>query len=314
MTNLIEEIALNWNIGSVTQINKVNSSTGKVHSIIGIDGQKYYFKEKKNLTEIDMEIDLYKVLSRYGIETSVPLVNKLDKYFVETKGKYYCLYKALPGKIYQEHFDDGALERGFLYGKAIALLHKGLKESGLDELFPEMKLKEQLEDWAIPTILKEIDNNDMFQSIVSELNLIFFPNVDLLAKQIIHRDTHPGNILLKENQIIGFLDFDISTKGIRLFDLCYCSTSILSSKFSEASKREMWPNILRELVRGYNSENNLSQLEIQSIFYVILSIQIIFTAYFYDLENKDIAKINLETLYWIYNNKLAIQEAILTEK
>jgi Ser/Thr protein kinase RdoA (MazF antagonist) len=173
-----------------------------------------------------------------------------------------------------------------------------------------MKLQEQLQDWAIPTILKNNFNNSEFLSIVSELTIEFFPSVNNLPTQIIHRDAHPGNILLKDSQLIGFIDFDIARIGIRLFDLCYCSTSILMSGFSESNNRELWPSLLGELVRGYNFKNRLSSLELRSIIYVIFSIQVVFAAYFYDMDNNDVAQYNLQSLYWLYNNKLLIEAEI----
>lgn len=307
----IKGIVSNWDIGQVDQIKKVNSPGGKVQSISTLDGKVYYLKEKNSLTEIDKEIQLSKVLSEQGIEIATPLKTRLGKYFVEDLEKYYCLYRALSGKTFQEHFSEGAKDRAFLFGNSIALLHNALSESNLEHLFPEMKLQEQLQDWAIPTILKNNSNHSEFLSIVSELNLEFFPSVNNLPTQIIHRDAHPRNILLKDSQLIGFIDFDIARIGIRLFDLCYCSTSILMSGFSESNNRELWPSLLGELVRGYNSKNRLSSLELRSIIYVIFSIQVIFAAYFYDMDNNDVAQYNLQSLYWLYNNKLLIEAEII---
>jgi Ser/Thr protein kinase RdoA (MazF antagonist) len=311
--NNIQSIILNWDTGEIEQIDKVNTPSGKVHSIKLKNGQKYFLKEKNNYGEIDKELLLHEKLSKHGIEISVPMLNLQKEYFVEKDAKLYCLYKALSGRVFHQHFDNGALKRAFLYGKSIALLHNGLKESNLDNLIPEMNLKEQLENWAIPTILKETDvDNKIIQSIISDLkqNLLFIINT--LPIQLIHRDAHPGNIVLNEDQISGFIDFDISRTGIRLFDLCYCSTSILMSNFDDSNSREMWIKILKELIKGYKNINPLSENESKSIIHVIYSIQIIFVAYFYDLGNRDVAKINLEALYWIHKKKHVIQEEIST--
>jgi Ser/Thr protein kinase RdoA (MazF antagonist) len=309
----IQSLVLNWDIDKIDQIEKVNTPGGKVHSINLKNGQKYFLKEKNNNGEIGRELQLYKVLSKHGIEISVPLLNLQEQYFVEEDGKLYCLYKALSGRVFNQHFDENALNRAFLYGKSIALLHNGLKESSLDKFIPEMNLKDQLENWAIPTILKENnEDNIIIQSIISELNLNLLSIIPTLPIQIIHRDAHPGNIVLNDNQIGGFIDFDISRKGIRLFDLCYCSTSILMSNFGDSNSREMWIKILRELIRGYAEINPISENESKSIVYIKFSIQIIFVAYFYDLGNKEVVKTNLEALYWIHKNKQVIQEEIST--
>jgi Ser/Thr protein kinase RdoA (MazF antagonist) len=307
----IRSLIQNWDIGKVDQIEKANTPGGKVHSIKLEDGQKYFLKEKTSKGEIDKELQLYKALSKEDIETSIPLQNLQAQYFVEKDGKLYCLYKALSGRTFDQHFDENAHKRAFLYGKSIALLHKGLKASKLNIHIPEMNLKDQLENWAIPTILNKEDNM-IIKSIVSELNLNFLSIIHTLPIQIIHRDAHPRNIVLNNNQLGGFIDFDITRRGIRLFDLCYCSTSILMSNFDDFKSREIWLTLLRELLKGYTVINPISENESQSIVYVIYSIQIIFAAYFYDLGNEDVAKLNLEALYWIYKNKQVIQEEIST--
>jgi Ser/Thr protein kinase RdoA (MazF antagonist) len=102
----IQSLVLNWDIDKIDQIEKVNTPGGKVHSINLKNGQKYFLKEKNNNGEIGRELQLYKVLSKHGIEISVPLLNLQEQYFVEEDGKLYCLYKALSGRVFNQHFDE----------------------------------------------------------------------------------------------------------------------------------------------------------------------------------------------------------------
>ncbi|HHL3301982.1 TPA: aminoglycoside phosphotransferase, partial [Bacillus cereus] len=48
--------------------------------------------------------------------------------------------------------------------------------------------------------------------------------------------------------------------------------------------------------------------ELQAVWYVMLSIQIIFITYFVQL--KDLLKLNEEMFFWIFVNKKAIEESI----
>lgn len=48
--------------------------------------------------------------------------------------------------------------------------------------------------------------------------------------------------------------------------------------------------------------------ELQSIWYVMLSIQVIFITYFVQL--KDLLKLNEEMFFWIFANKETIEELI----
>lgn len=309
----IKAIVNNWDIGEIKDISKMNTPSGNVHRILCSGEQTYYVKEKVSLKQIEKELQLYAALSKQGIETSVPLLNHLGQYVVEDSEKMYCLYKALSGQTYENLFDENAFSRAFLYGKSIALLHRGLKESRLDfgELIPAMNLRDQLEDWAFPTVQeKYLKDNEWFDNIKEDITVNLLTVIDQLPTQIIHRDAHPWNILLKNNDIGGFIDFDISRKGIRLFDLCYCSTAMLMSKFDDAQCREMWPILLGQLVRGYESVHPLHENEHKSIVSVLLSIQMIFTAYFFDLNNADVAETNVKGMKWIYDNKSVIERKL----
>ena len=57
---------------------------------------------------------------------------------------------------------------------------------------------------------------------------------DKLPKQLIHRDPNPSNILFDNGIVTGFIDFDLSEINIRLWDVCYCATGILSDGSDEA--------------------------------------------------------------------------------
>ncbi|WP_082687107.1 phosphotransferase [Bacillus sp. FJAT-27445] len=119
---------------------------------------------------------------------------------------------------------------------------------------------------------------------------------------LIHRDAHIHNILFQNNRLSGVIDFDFAEFNVRLFDLCYCCTSILSEVFLNESRREKWLLFVGEIVAGYNQLNSLSTSELKSIWYVImLSIQTIFMAYF--VNNSSLYELNKAMFRWIYDNK-----------
>jgi Ser/Thr protein kinase RdoA (MazF antagonist) len=49
-----------------------------------------------------------------------------------------------------------------------------------------------------------------------------------LPEQLIHRDCHPGNVLVDGTRVIGFIDCDHLCIGPRLFDVA-CFDTILST-------------------------------------------------------------------------------------
>ncbi|OEG20798.1 hypothetical protein BCR25_00370 [Enterococcus termitis] len=118
-----------------------------------------------------------------------------------------------------------------------------------------------------------------------------------------------------DQKISGFIDFDLSEKTIRLFDPCYCATSILSSL--SADQYEQWLPILNGILQGYDQENPLTLEEKKALFYVICAIQLICVAYFSDQDNADdttkqLAQTNRNMLEYIVQKKEEIQ-AIFNE-
>jgi prepilin-type processing-associated H-X9-DG protein len=65
-----------------------------------------------------------------------------------------------------------------------------------------------------------------------------------LPIQLIHRDAHPANMLFLDGRISGWLDFELIVRGPRLFDLCYCATSILMNGMDDPDNAR-WLTLLK---------------------------------------------------------------------
>jgi Ser/Thr protein kinase RdoA (MazF antagonist) len=127
-----------------------------------------------------------------------------------------------------------------------------------------------------------------------------------LKKHIIHRDPNPSNIIMRNDKLVSFIDFELSERNLRIFDPCYAATSILSETFSEKTSEELevWFIIFKEIIEGYDSVCNLSKEEKQAIPYVIYSIQIVCIAYFSKFNKyKNLTDINIKMLKLLYENE-----------
>ena len=103
-----------------------------------------------------------------------------------------------------------------------------------------------------------------------------------LPRQIIHRDPNPGNIVA-DGTAIGFVDFDLSERNVRIFDVCYAATAVLSESFGRDDGK--WLEFLRDIIRGYDCIACLTEEERRAIPYVILANQLICVAWFEEQEN-----------------------------
>ena len=89
---------------------------------------------------------------------------------------------------------------------------------------------------------------------------------------------------------------------MRLWDVCYCATGILSEASDEAY--EKWLDILCGILHGYDLEGKLTQEEKQAVFYIICSIQMICIAYFESYDKfRELANTNRKMLQFIIRNK-----------
>ena len=109
-----------------------------------------------------------------------------------------------------------------------------------------------------------------------------------------------------------FIDFDLSQINIRLWDVCYCATGILSAGSEEAYNA--WLDILGGILNGYGIEETLTEAEKQAVFYVICSIQMICIAYFESQDKyKELARTNRDMLRFIVENRERIEAVTIIQ-
>ena len=125
-----------------------------------------------------------------------------------------------------------------------------------------------------------------------------------LPRQMIHRDPNPGNIIVSGDKW-GFIDFELSERNVRTFDPCYAATAILSETFEEGNETKLarWTGILKEILYGYDSVVRLTAEEKEAVPYMVLTNQLISTAWFADKDRyRDQYETNLKMTRWIIRN------------
>lgn len=173
-------------------------------------------------------------------------------------------------------------------GEIIANLHTAFKEcEKLDgnwdnSLLDEMKgwVKEKLEDigW------KRVSQAE-YENTVSQLADIYAK----LPMQLIHRDIHFGNFLFAEGSFSGYIDFDLSQRNIRIFDICYFLLGLLSQQEDLEITEEKWFGFMRDVFLGYEKVMKLSEAEKKAVPYVMECIELLFVAYFEDVDDSHCA-------------------------
>ena len=301
----MNDLLKNWSIGNVRTVEPISSYWGKTSLVTTADGKYFILKEKQSLSQADLEFNLLSNLSNVNAPVAVPISTVNGERYVLNEEKIYCLYPKLPGKVIEEHYAGNATGRAKSFGKAIALLHSRFLKCEEISGIQELKLIEQIQEWAIPCIRK---NDDVIDGYKVEKAWKGFEQgmVTLdknLPKQLIHRDLNPANILFENGKLTGFVDFDMVVKGPRIFDVCYCGTSILVSGFPDSAKVEMWPDLFRAMVHGYHAGCPLTSPEVQALYGTLAAIELVFMAFSLETHARGAARCNASVLDWLSKNK-----------
>ncbi len=300
----ILEIVNFWFEDKDVTATEIKANVTKIHC----NNKSYILKEKGSIKQLLVEIHVLEQLDEKGVKVQKLVETSNSEKYVFYKEKYYCLYEYVAGSVLEIKDTENLKELGSTIGVEIANLHQALNSVNNNNELVKRDLYKVVYGWALSILEK---NEYVHQDIIRKMNQIhtdFKETVHPLRKQIIHRDMHLSNVIFKDNEFQGFIDFELLESNVRVFDLCYCCTSILSELYSDEVLRGKWQHIISTIFEGYNKQNILTREEIQSIWYVMLSIQVIFITYFVQL--KDLLKLNEEMFFWIFANKEAIEESI----
>jgi len=304
----LRKVLLNWDIEKGLPIGDIYIMDGaKVSGNVWTVGEDYILKtgEREKLMK---NLKVSKALHKLGFASSLPIPTKTGCEYLDGK-EIFILTQGLKGKPLSssDRFGDKRIEFGEKYGKSIAKLHKALKATQKDFSPDEVELYKNVTGWALPNVKRQNIQWNMgledgfFNDYINDFGKLY----NKLPKQLIHRDPNPSNTLFDGGEVSGFIDFDLSEINVRLWDVCYCATGILSESSSEAY--EKWIDVLTGILHGYDTEGELTSEEKQAVFYVICSIQMICIAYFDSRDElKELAKTNRQMLQFIVQNKSKI--------
>lgn len=281
----IKKLLSYWDLQDREVTNIINENTGRQNENTFYIGNDYVIKYSANPATIK------KVILFADI---VKLKNGDD--YLQSGDLYFIITKRLKGNQLkcEDVFED--LSITYTIGVNIAKLHNKLKQFDNAD-FKQVNIYNDC-----------VENIDKIQSLnqdfIENYKNTFGKIINRLPTQLIHRDINPSNMIFDNGAFKGFIDFDLTEVNVRIFDICYCATSILSECFNNPDiNKNKWFAILDNLITGYDSINKLSNYEKQAIPYVIYSIQIICISYFSKYDKfTDLTDINIQILKWLTEN------------
>lgn len=173
---------------------------------------------------------------------------------------------------------DGHLP--FCAGQALARLHHALLLVEADIPADECSPSAMLAEWAFPEACRQAVQWQMpvTEAELAEVAKALAALEPHLPKQLIHRDPNPSNLIFDGDEISGFADFDLSERNVRLWDVCYMATGILSEAHQKDDPR--WLHVLQSILQGYHHQSPLTPEERQAVWPMLCGIVLICIAAF----------------------------------
>lgn len=287
MRERIERILPFWGM-EIRQLSQIYPSAWEVN-------HSYVMKVYSDRKQLERNIKISEILAGCNIPVAEIVPAKTGEKFVEQDNFCFFLSRKLPGSNIADIKDKEMTRK---MGCAIARLHKAFLECEKEIAFWDNSLLDEMKGWVGENLARnawEIVDREAYWGAVEALENVY----GSLPKQLIHRDVHFGNFLFFQGSLSGYIDFDLSQRNIRIFDICYFLTGLLAEETEEAFTKKEWIENVGAAIAGYEGIARLSGEEKAAIPCVMECIEILFAAYFIGLEDFKHAKDAWEVFLFI---------------
>ena len=262
-------------------------STGAQRENLAAVGERYFLKRTTDPKKQENNLALTKALAALGLLSPVPVPTLAGEEYLQ-EGEYrYTLTERLPGRNVTA-LELLEPENARREGMAIAGLHRALKD--IEAPVEDDDLLSTLKNWAVPASKDALGlTNGWCEWYLAELEELW----QELPRQIIHRDLCPGN-LVRDGESWGFLDFELSQRNIRIYDVVYAAGAVLSETF--ADHKDAWIGCWQALLEGYAP----TAAERKAAPLVLLGSQLVCMAWFAGQEKyRELFETNQKMTLWL---------------
>lgn len=299
MNHKILQIIKEWNIEE-KEIKQIYDSVWQI-------GERAVLKSYKDVNMLQRNIKILTMLDSMGIPVGSIIPTKNEKDYAKDDDHYYIITKKLQGSNITDIHKNMAIASEM--GRVLAKLHKAFRECETQDEFWNNSLLKEMNGWVRDVFgkndWKHIEE-DKFNDTVEGLGKLY----DKLPVQLIHRDVHVGNFLFDKGKFSGYIDFDLSQRNIKIFDLCYFMLGLLSEEEMLDITEERWLEILRCFFASYEHECELLEEEKLAVPYVMESIELLFAAWFMEQKDTKCAEDAMQIYQFVKNHREKIFKII----
>ena len=260
-------------------------------------GEELVLKAYRDEAAARLGIELADALDAQGIPAAKAIPLPDGQMMLPIAGMQMTLCRRVQGRPLTAAELIRRPEEGQRIGAALANLHKATAALGAgwadDEPWADHVL-----NWALPRVQGILPADDLAD---------FARRVEAVRElpvALIHRDPNPSN-LIDAGDAIGFVDFDLSRRFVRIFDPCYTMTAVLSEVFGrdELPWRENWPVLCRAILAGYERHAPLMAEEKAAVPTLMEGNELLCIAAFAGSSKyKDVFDVNMRMLPYILAN------------
>lgn len=256
----VARILKNWDLSHETVTDIYYEGTGNRNECACYVGENHVLKYTANPGRLKKNIEVARALDNIGLLAAVPVPTNQGADYISDGELYFCLTRRLPGgQMVAHQFGQGD---GRFVGEILGQLHLALAR--IEDCVSEADLLATVRDWALPNAKAALNLTDGF---------------------------------CREDRW-GFIDFELAERNVRIYDLCYAATAVLSETFGQDNDR--WLEIFRDMICGYDSVAHLTEEERKAIPYVILANQFVCVAWFAEQDQyAEIFQINRRMTAWL---------------
>ncbi len=237
-----------------------------------------------------------------GLKVPAPILSQRAQIAVQVGGRTYILYEfieaganpAPSAALFQET------------GRALALLHRTLAAYP-DEDVRRKTWREDIAGSVAGWFSALCDGLPDDQA--SRLRVLRLARQNAietalcgLPEQLIHRDCHPGNLVVDGTRVIGFIDWEDLCVGPRLFDLAYYAAHCGKLAIGDHVSFQRWLAYLPHLLNGYLDHHTLTQKEVLGFPYMMMAYHLLLAHWHMKLGRTKNLALELRALTWIHTN------------
>lgn len=258
-------------------------------------GDDLIFKAYRDDRTCRLALALAEALDHQGIPAALPVPLPDGALSLSLCGMQVTLCHRVPGDSFRaDRLLADPESNGRRIGAALAGLHKAL--AGLDDLplVDDQDCAAHLTDWALPRAKDALPDNFPADYAAQIETLRSLP------RSIIHRDPNPAN-LVDAGDRVGFIDFDLSVRSVRIFDPCYHATAILSETFGRNDAA--WPAYCKAVLTGYDSVSPLTEEEWAAVPTMLIGNELLALAAFAgSTKYREVFEVNQRMLAWMIDH------------